>query len=138
MTFKRFEFSNFYKCDIWYQGILFRTPENLYQALKVPKEEIETRRHISTLSPKDAKHYAHNMIKREDFQELKLPTMEYVQRRRFENTFWREKLLNTTGDLVEYNMWHDNFWGVCQCGKCRGGENNLGKIIMEIRGEING
>jgi hypothetical protein len=36
--------------------------------------------------------------------------------------------------LVETNWWHDNFWGDCVCIRCyRTGENNLGKIWMELR-----
>ena len=44
-----------------------------------------------------------------------------------------DKLLDT-GDteLIEGNNWHDTFWGVCK-GK---GQNNLGKILMEVRKDI--
>jgi hypothetical protein len=44
-------------------------------------------------------------------------------------------MLLSTGDmeLTESNWWHDNFWGVCTCNKCKDGENNLGKILMDIR-----
>ena len=45
------------------------------------------------------------------------------------------KRLLDTGDeeLIEGNDWNDIFWGVCN-GK---GENNLGKILMRIRNELN-
>lgn len=44
-----------------------------------------------------------------------------------------QKLL-ATGDmyLVENNYWKDTFWGVCNGV----GENNLGKILMEVRDEL--
>lgn len=32
--------------------------------------------------------------------------------------------------LVEGNYWGDTFWGQCPVGV---GENNLGKLLMEIR-----
>lgn len=72
---------------------------------------------------------------REDWDEYRIPTMTYVQTRRFENIYWADKLMATgTEELVEYNTWHDNFWGVCTCPKCEGkGQNNLGKIIMGVR-----
>jgi predicted NAD-dependent protein-ADP-ribosyltransferase YbiA (DUF1768 family) len=36
------------------------------------------------------------------------------------------------GHIEEGNWWNDTFWGVCR-GK---GHNNLGKLIMQIRGEL--
>ena len=43
------------------------------------------------------------------------------------------KLLGT-GDtyLEEGNTWNDTFWGVCNGV----GENNLGRILMEVREEL--
>lgn len=40
-----------------------------------------------------------------------------------------EKLIKIDGPIVEENTWNDVFWGVCN-GK---GENQLGKLLMEIR-----
>ncbi len=37
------------------------------------------------------------------------------------------------GELIEGNHWNDTFWGICNGN----GENNLGKILMKIRHEIN-
>lgn len=49
--------------------------------------------------------------------------------------------LKATGSayLIEENYWHDNRWGKCTCEKCSQTEgfNWLGKILMEIRQEIN-
>jgi hypothetical protein len=45
-----------------------------------------------------------------------------------------EMLMATEGfELVEYAPWGDTFWGV---GKDHEGKNNLGKILMKIRGEL--
>ena len=45
-------------------------------------------------------------------------------------------LLLATGDanLEEGNTWNDTFWGVDLANGC--GQNNLGKILMKIRGEL--
>ena len=40
-----------------------------------------------------------------------------------------EKLKAFDDDIVEDNDWGDRFWGICNCE----GQNNLGKILMEIR-----
>ena len=129
----RFEFSNFYPCEIEYQGLIFPTPENLFQALKAKNPEF--RKEFCNISPGDAKRMGRVLALREDWDEYRIPTMTYVQTRRFENIYWADKLMATgTEELVEYNTWHDNFWGVCTCPKCEGkGQNNLGKIIMGVR-----
>jgi ribA/ribD-fused uncharacterized protein len=128
-----FDFSNFFPCEIFYGGMLFPTPENLYQALKTKDDSI--REKFTSISPSEAKKLGRKIPLREDWEEIKLPTMRHVQDRRFENPYWKWRLLNYGGgELVEYNYWHDNFWGVCTCSKCEGkGQNNLGKIIMEVR-----
>jgi predicted NAD-dependent protein-ADP-ribosyltransferase YbiA (DUF1768 family) len=52
---------------------------------------------------------------------------------------FRRKLL-ATGDsmLVEGNIWHDNDWGDCSCERCanKPGQNNLGRLIMQVRKEL--
>jgi ribA/ribD-fused uncharacterized protein len=40
-------------------------------------------------------------------------------------------------DIIEYNNWHDNYWGDCTCLRCpEPGENNLGQILMQLRDEF--
>ena len=47
-------------------------------------------------------------------------------------------LISTGGiNLVEQNWWHDNYWGNCTCLRCfRNGDNELGKIWMELRAAL--
>lgn len=48
----------------------------------------------------------------------------------------RKLLLNTgTVQLIEGNTWEDRFWGVDPPGS-QNGENNLGKILMQVRAEL--
>jgi predicted NAD-dependent protein-ADP-ribosyltransferase YbiA (DUF1768 family) len=48
--------------------------------------------------------------------------------------------LVATGDaeLVEGNSWHDNFWGVCSCSRCKNkeGQNYLGRLLEEVRASL--
>ena len=54
-------------------------------------------------------------------------------RLKFEIPELREALLNTdNAKLIEGNWWGDKFWGICNGV----GENNLGKLLMEVRDEI--
>lgn len=55
-------------------------------------------------------------------------------------TSWTNKLL-ATGDadaeIIEWNTWHDQFWGKCSCDECGGcGENYLGLELMVIREQL--
>jgi hypothetical protein len=47
-------------------------------------------------------------------------------------------LITEDAELIEFNVWHDNFYGNCECLKCKDivGRNELGKILMKIRNEI--
>lgn len=52
----------------------------------------------------------------------------------------RQLLLSTDDKpLVEYNWWHDNFWGDCRCDRCESlfGVNMLGKLLTAHRSKIN-
>lgn len=45
-----------------------------------------------------------------------------------------------TMKIVEFNWWHDNYWGDCQCIKCfrKGANNHLGQILMKQREQLMG
>lgn len=113
--------------------MVFPTPENLYQALKTTDREL--RREFAEMTPVESKKRGRLLDIREDWEEIKIPAMRLIQERRFSNPYWYGRLIDTgEEELVEYNHWHDNFWGVCTCKKCGGkGRNELGKIIMVIR-----
>lgn len=56
---------------------------------------------------------------------------------KFEQNPYLLKQLKLTKEefIVEHNIWHDNFYGDCQCKKCsdKPGLNKLGKQLMRIR-----
>jgi predicted NAD-dependent protein-ADP-ribosyltransferase YbiA (DUF1768 family) len=46
------------------------------------------------------------------------------------------KLIATPDEeLIEYNEWHDNFWGMCTCNVCanKTHQNKLGKLLTITR-----
>jgi hypothetical protein len=61
--------------------------------------------------------------------------MYRILRAKFTQNKNLRKMLVDTGDayLEETNYWHDTFWGVYNGI----GENNLGKLLMVVRDEIN-
>ncbi len=116
-----------------YQGMIFLTVENFYQAMKTT--DIAERQKIAQMNPYEAKKYARLISLRQDWDEIKLDVMEYILRHKFApNTTWYEKLMSFEGDIVESNNWHDNYWGSCICERCgNNGLNHLGKILTKIK-----
>lgn len=138
--------SNMAYVNIEYVGIIYPSIENFYQAMKynesscmfvdwTPKR-VYLREHISTLKPHEAKKFSRekewtNM----KFEGRKLEIMLYAQRKKYSQEPFKSKLLSTGDNLLgEGNWWGDKFWGV-DIGT-RIGENNLGRIIMQVREEL--
>ena len=142
--------SNFYKCDIEHQGIKYTSVEAFYVAMKVNDQQLingvyytpgDFREMISKISiPGVVKKIGQKVKLRSDWREKKLEYMNWAIREKFKNENLAD-LLKSTADLelVEQNSWHDNFWGKCVCNRCKGnGKNHLGKILMDVRDELNG
>ena len=124
--------SNFWPAKILFDGKEYPTTEHAFQAAKtlVP-EEREAIRVAST--PAMAKKLGKTVTLRSDWKTIRVEIMKDLNTQKYEIPELREKLL-ATGDreLIEGNRWHDYFWGMCN-GK---GQNNLGKILMEIRSSL--
>jgi ribA/ribD-fused uncharacterized protein len=120
-----------------YEGIFYVTPEHFYQAMK-SKSKLYRERVAACKTGMLAKRLGRKVNIREDWEDVKLMVMERAQRHRFQiGTKWRERLVETDGEIVEWNYWHDRIWGKCTCEKCKGnGRNLLGEMLMKIRDEI--
>lgn len=121
--------SNFFECDIEYHGIHYNTAEAAFQAQKCkdPQEQLK----ISNMPPLKAKRYGRTVQLIPGWHEKKLDIMHSVVFKKFiQNEILRKKL-TATGDaeIVEGNSWHDRYWGA----DSKGGENHLGKILMQVR-----
>ena len=133
-----FEFSNFLVLDkpIVKDGIAMETLEHAYQGLKtvIPEERAKV---FKAATPGKAKRLGSKVTLREDWAEIKVKVMDCLLKIKFaEGNEWRVRLDATKGsELVEWNWWHDNFWGDCECSKCEGidGQNMLGRLLMKIR-----
>jgi len=125
--------SNFYYSPITYEGIFYPTAEHMFQAMKTNDNTI--RKYIANLTtPSQAKTFGHKILLREDWEKFKVNAMKIVLKNKFHVYELREMLLETKDEkLVEGNTWNDIFWGIdIKTGK---GENNLGKLLMEVRSE---
>lgn len=131
--------SNFWRCDLEIAGMVFPTAEHAYQALKT--ESLEEREAIRLLStPGKAKRAGRQVTLRSDWKLVRIVSMKSVLWKKFRwNSELRERLI-ATGDiqLVEGNVWHDNYWGNCTCDKCDGirGKNWLGRLLMQVREKL--
>ena len=128
--------SNFWECSVTIAGMTFPSAEHAYQALKtMNRDEREAVRDCKT--PGQAKRAGRQVTFRRDWNALRLDVMHAVVLKKFEQNEDLQILLIDTGDeeLVENNVWHDNFWGNCTCEKCTKyfGFNFLGKILMSVR-----
>lgn len=129
--------SNFSKAAIEYEDMLFPTVEHAYQAAKTLDRE-QRSMIAKTDSPVKAKYYGYKVDLRSDWNTIRFGIMRKLIAKKFPYGSSLANRLLDTGDtfLVEYNLWHDNEWGICTCGKCMGGSNNLGKLLMQQREEL--
>jgi predicted NAD-dependent protein-ADP-ribosyltransferase YbiA (DUF1768 family) len=128
-----FFLSNGKKCrivDPQDNSIIYPYTENAYQASKFT--DIELRKTFQTISFESAIKLAWIMRKniRDDWERVKLSEMKRVLEAKFSHPELVQKLMATgTKYLEETNHWEDMYWGVSN----EIGENNLGKLLMEIR-----
>ena len=139
-SFKGTFLSNFWPATVMHGGIVFPTVENFYQAMKVDKTDISTRRQFQSISAVEAKKKGKQIEKRKDWNDaMALEVMLYGLRAKFtQGSELAEKLLATEDqELIETNYWHDTFWGKCTCANHVGnGENKLGILLMQVREEL--
>jgi ribA/ribD-fused uncharacterized protein len=111
------------------------TVEHYFAAAKTADPE-EAQKVLASKSPGEAKSRGRKVTMREDWNDVRVETMLGLLRMKF---LYNEDLglqLLATGDqeLVEGNTWGDTFWGVdAESGL---GENNLGKLLMQVREEL--
>jgi len=130
----RFPFSNFQPFPIVYKGIRFPSVEHFYQALK--SQDPEDWQRIAALPrPGQAKKAGRGLPLRPDWEEKKVRIMRVALLRKFApGTKYHLSLMVYQGEIVEWNYWHDLYWGKCLCRRHQGqGQNQLGKLLMEIR-----
>ncbi len=131
--------SNFYPAWVSFDGDLYPTVEHAYQAAKTLDPSI--RKHVRVAdSPGEAKRRGRKAPLRAGWEDAKLGVMLDLLRQKFARTAgtvpfleaWAKLLATEDQELIEGNTWGDTFWGVCK-GE---GENHLGRLLMQVRGEL--
>lgn len=134
--------SNFY-CDLYiqYRGFEFRSAEHLFNALKT-LDLVEAQHVIAAPTAAEAKSKGRKVTLRDNWASVeRFKAMRSTLGAKFLGSPKLSRLLVATGDayLIEGNSWHDNTWGDCHCGRtaCEApGENHLGKMLMELRTDL--
>lgn len=128
--------SNFYPATIRVGEITYPTVEHAYVAAKtdLPFSPDDLAWFLE-LTPAKVKRVGRELDLRPDWEESKLGVMYMLTEKKYsaDNPDLREFLLLTENEYIEEtNYWGDQYWGVCNGVGC----NNLGKIIMAVRGQI--
>lgn len=128
-------FSNFSSFAIEWKGKLYPTSEHVYHAEKFDYESIKEEIR-NTRSAHDSMKLAHSYKDkvRKDWYQNNLAVMKNILRAKVEQHPYIKKKLLDSGEreLIE-DSWRDDFWG---WGPNKDGQNNLGKLWMEVRAEV--
>lgn len=123
--------SNFWPAKVMLDGVEYSSVEHAYVAAKTLNKI--ARKDIAMMTPGQAKRYGFTLKLRADWDRVKVPIMRDLVGQKFRDPLLAQRLRNTgAAMLVEGNTWGDIFWGICN-GR---GENNLGKILMEVRASL--
>lgn len=118
--------------------MIYRSVEHAYQAAKTLN--YADRFEIMNLNTaQEAKAHGNTIQLRPDWKSVRVPLMIDLVRQKFTNSLELKTLLLSTGEeeLIEGNNWHDVYWGRCICNEHQNtGENWLGRILMQIRKEL--
>lgn len=123
--------SNFYPCEVTFEGHTYPTTEHAYQAAKTLNHQARQVFQVGGgLTAGQAKRHGATLDLRPDWHDVNVGIMFHLNVLKFQDVDLRSKLM-ATGDteLVEGNDWDDTFWGVCNGV----GDNYLGKILMQLR-----
>lgn len=139
--------SNFSAFTQQWQGLRFDTSEHVYHwekfALLVGStpHQLTIRQAIrkaihGAISAHEAFKIAerNRYYRRPDWDEVKVGIMREILRAKIQqHEYVRRKLLATGNRELIENSWRDSFWG---WGPDRNGQNQLGKLWMELRAEL--
>ena len=130
-------FDNFSSFKVKYDGYLYSSVEEAYQALGFKESAPNIYQEIiNCYSAHEAQKiaYANKDKRRKDWDEIKVGIMEELLRCKIEqNPYVKKKLLETKDYTIVEDSPKDSFWG---WGEDRNGNNQLGKLWMKIRDEI--
>ena len=129
--------SNFWLSPVALDGMMVPSVEHGFQLAKTKDRRLREAILREGLTPGQVKHRCRRIPLRPDWEQVKVGIMLDLLRAKFRDLDLQAALLATGDDiLIEGNTWHDTYWGECRCPKCGGGQNVLGKLLMQVRAEL--
>jgi N-glycosidase YbiA len=129
---------NFSSFKVKYDGYLYSSLEEAYQTIGFLESAPEIANEIkNSHSAHEAQKiaYLNKDKQRNDWDQVKVTIMEQLLRAKIEqNPYVKKKLLETKDYMIVEDSPKDNYWG---WGYNRDGENQLGKLWMKLRDELN-
>lgn len=127
--------SNFAPVKILLNGTEYPSVEHAYMSAKSDADDWKRFCADPDNRAGDVKRQSSNIVLKDNWHEIKIDVMRECIYQKFTQEPYRTKLLETGWQRIqEGNRWGDTFWGVCL--KTNKGKNNLGKLIMEVRGTL--
>lgn len=127
--------SNFYPVKIKLKDIVYPSVENAYQSMK--NNNIYWKHYCRDNSPKDVKIKSKTIKIRKNWDNIKIKCMEFCLIQKYQQEPFKTLLKKTKNEnILEGNDWGDSFWGVDLTVNPNYGENNLGRLIMDIRKKL--
>lgn len=124
--------SNYHLCPIWFEGLLYPSTENAYQAAKVA---LTDRPEFLKMTPPESKRAwkGKSIYTPERWDAIKDNIMYRILVEKFGYNEQLGQLLKNTGGryLEETNSWGDAYWGFDV--NTQSGQNVLGTMLMQIR-----
>lgn len=131
--------SNYSAAKVTLDGVTYPTVEHAFQAAKSLAPEQRERIRLKK-NPAWARQTgkSKSFPVRDGWSGMKIGVMLGLLRQKFSEPKRASQLLATGGrELIEGNWWGDTFWGMCQDAEGRWvGENRLGRLLMQVRGEL--
>lgn len=125
--------SNFWLCEVVYKGIVFTSAEQAYVWSKTDDPELKALI-LSVHIPAKLKRMGAKFTLMPNWKTERLPIMKEIIDCKFSDYLMAGRLISTGMRYIEEtNWWGDTFWGVCDGV----GENNLGRLLMEKRSNLN-
>ncbi|MBF0979617.1 MAG: NADAR family protein [Clostridiales bacterium] len=129
-----YPFDNFSSFKVEWNGYLFSSVEEAYQAASFMGSDEEKIKKSHSADEAQRISYANRDKRREDWDDVKVSIMEELLRLKIEqNPYVKKKLLQTEDYMIVEDSPKDDFWG---WGPNRNGQNNLGKLWMKLREEL--
>lgn len=129
---QHFFLSNFFPCEVKFEGKIYQSSEAVYQVCKCINEK--DKNNFINIIGVEFKKLGRQVEIRSDWNDIKIDKMREILNCKFsQNIHLTQDLIKTKDhELIEGNYWKDYFWGVCN-GK---GKNILGKLLMQLREEL--